>query len=88
MTLFNNGINNTLMNITFETFVVIERMIYFKVKVAANKNDQNYQKDLIATVIDVKKFIKGIYGNFFVKSFAADYMKSIDFVPEFPMPIV
>lgn len=57
-------------NVTIQTFLEIQKvLIYMKVNIAANKNDNEYKISLLRTQIDMGKLLKGLYGNAILKGF-------------------
>lgn len=85
--LFNDGVHDTVINITFETFVVLDKMlVHLKFLEKEFPSDQIFRKEHFSTTFDVSRFFKGVQGNFIIKIFAESFLKSLTFaVPTFPL---
>lgn len=71
ITSFNDGIHDTLVNVTFRTFVVLQKMaMTIKIRVPINEKDNNYQKEFFQTSIDLSKLYYGARGNYVTKILA------------------
>lgn len=80
---------NTVVNVTCQLFETLNKAsIYLTAKAAKDQNDKDCQIELVNTVIDGKKFLKGMQGNFLVRGFLNELLKSMDFEPNFPLPPV
>lgn len=85
ITLFNDGIHDSSLDIDAESFAVIEKMmVRVKINLALDENDRSYQKQFFQTSVDVKRLLDGVQGNFVIKMFMENLYKSIDFEPKFP----
>lgn len=85
-TIFNDGLHDSLVNMTVQHFVTIENeMLYIKFNLPLFEGDQNYQRQVLSTVTDMKKFMKGVNGNFITKSILERLSTSVDFPLEFPL---
>lgn len=74
---------DSTMNMTIETFEQADEMkIYVKVMLP-DKSD-TYNVEILNSVIDCKKLLNGIQGNFLAKSIMENLMKSVDFDLKFP----
>lgn len=83
--LFNDGIHDTVINITSEQIKTWKKgTCYFKVSVPVNNISKMYSRVLLNTVVDVSKVMNGVSSNVFLKSFVDNFAKSIDFEPKFP----
>lgn len=83
---FNDGVNASVLNATIAISTVVEKvLLYLKVTLQENQNDEKYGKDFIRTVVDADKLLKGIYGNFIAKNLMENFFTSIDFDPKFPL---
>lgn len=73
------------MNFTVEFSVDIVRLwVRISINLPDSENDQKYGNEFFKTSIDVPKLIRGIYGNYFTKSFMVNFLKSIDFELKYP----
>lgn len=89
ITVYNDGIHDSLIDLAIETFQVIERMVVqVKINIALDKNDKEMTKEFIKTSVDVGKLMSGVQGNFIFKVFLENFFKSIDFEPKLPFPKV
>lgn len=85
----NDSTGNAVVNVTFKTFDTINKaLIYVSAKAAKDRNDRDCQIELVNTVIDAEKFLKGMQGNFMVRGFLNELLKSMAFEPKFPLPPV
>lgn len=81
----NNGINDAVINVSFEVFVTILNMkVYLRVRLPEDENDRTFKRDLMKTTIDVGKLFSGNAGNFVIKGILENLLKSYDFEPKFP----
>lgn len=73
-------------NATITTFMkVIKLRLYLKVML---KEDQEYRRELLRTVIDVEKLTKDLQGNVILRNYMKDLKKAMDFELKFPlMPV-
>jgi hypothetical protein len=86
VSIFNDGINDTLSNITIANYEVIQKLIiYLTVNVPIDAYDRKFQKEFLKTTIDVGKLHRGVAGNFIGKLILGDYFKSMSHDPEFPI---
>lgn len=78
--------NDSVMNITFEIFQVVERcVLHLKLNLPENDNDKKFQREFYSTTIDVAKLFKGIFTNFIMRAIMENLAKTIDFEPIFPL---
>lgn len=83
---FNDEIHSYSISVAAETFSVISKLwVYLTLNIRENENDKNYNREIIRTVVDVDKTVKGIYGNSIVKFLAELIFKSLEF--EFKLPL-
>lgn len=68
---------------TVESFEQIDEMKIY-VKVLLPDKDETYNNEILNSVIDVKKLLNGIQGNFLAKSIMENLVKSADFDLKFP----
>lgn len=82
----NDGVHDTIINFYAETFAVIEKMSgHVRITTPMNDDDKTYEKEFFRTSVDVEKLMKGVQGNFVIKVFLENFLKSIEFEPKFPM---
>lgn len=80
---------NSLTNVTVQSFkTVTKAILYCTVKCAADNNDREYRFEVVNTVIDVAKFVKGAQSNIFLRPLIDSITRSLDFKISFPMPPV
>lgn len=85
-TLINDGIHPYSLNVTIETLAVITKLlIYIKIRVPENENDENYQREFISTVIDVEKALRGLQKNSIVNKLIENSLKTSDVELKFPI---
>lgn len=81
----NDSLLGTVANVSIENLQVVDKMqIYGKVCVPEHERDNEYQRVIIRTVIDMEKLSKGLYSNFVTKSLVDSVLKSIDFELKLP----
>lgn len=69
----------------FELFCeVTKSLIYFKVRVNRDKDDKEYQKEIMKFLINSDKLSSGIYSHPLVKGIMQNFFKSINF--DFKIP--
>lgn len=84
--LFNDQVHDTSMSGTLHLFTDVEKLTgTFKVKIPENEADTNYRRILISSPFDAGKLLDGARGNFVMRTFAENFLKSIDFKPKFPL---
>ena len=89
ITLINDGIHDTVSNITIETFVEIEKVVSTVViKIPASSKDKEYQREVFRTSIDFQRFFNGVEGGFISKVIRENLLKSIEFDLKFPFKAV
>lgn len=77
--MYNNGVNDTSLNMNFEIFTAIQKLlIYVKLNLPENAIDRKYQKEFLRTVCDLEKIMNGNNGNFISSSMMAIISSSID----------
>lgn len=80
---------NFLTNVTIQTFKSITKgFLYFNIKLAADQNDREYKFEIIKTVIDGEKFLKGAQSNPFLKPFIDGIIQSANLEIRFPLAAV
>lgn len=81
----NNPRQDTVINATGTIFNDIENLImYLKVNVQEDKNDEDFRKPFFRTVVDIKKLLIGTYGNYIASTLMDGIKKSTDFELKFP----
>jgi hypothetical protein len=86
VSLINDKVHGCYANVTVQTFVDISKMlIYGKIKVPENKDDQKFQKTIADTVIDFEKALKGVKANFFASKVVEEVLKSSNNDFNFPL---
>lgn len=74
----NNEKGMAIMNVTADIFHIITKaMVYFKVNIVIRKDGRDYSQEFMATRVDLGKLLKGLYGNFLLKSFMENLMSDI-----------
>lgn len=69
----------------FELFCdVITSLIYFKIRVNKDKDDREYQKEIMKFLINSDKLSNGVYSHPLVKGIMQNFFKSINF--DFKIP--
>lgn len=70
---------------SLQLFKVLEKaLIAVVVKVQADEDDKNCEKDFFRTTIDLKKLFSGGKGSFVSKILMENFFTTIDFEPNFP----
>lgn len=59
-------------------------LVYVKINVEENKDDRDYKKEFLRTVVDVEKLSKGGQLNFLVAGYMENVKKFLDFEIRFP----
>lgn len=74
---------------TVDNFVNITKaLLYINFKVAEDDNDREYRREVIKTVIDLGKFVRGLQGHPILRFYIEDLKKTMDFNLTFPIPPV
>lgn len=82
---YNNYVNDTLMNFTLVAQVDIVKMkVAVEVNLPQDQYDQAYQRNLYRASIDVEKILDGAFGSFVFKIFMENFKNTIDFEPKLP----
>lgn len=69
-----------MVNVTMVSHVTITKMVaYVSVRFPENKNDREYRREVVRTVVDVEKVLKGMQSNPIVKGYVDDLLKYADF---------
>lgn len=78
---------NSVTSATIQTFkTVTKALLYYKVRMASDKNDKDYRIEAINTVIDVGKFLKGAQSNLLLKPVIDGIAQSFHLKITFPVP--
>lgn len=81
-----NERGSSISNLTFETKVMIVKMlVYVKLNIAADQSAANYKRELLKTVIDVEKLFKGSHVHILVTAFTRNLGRFMDFKMKFPI---
>lgn len=81
-----NENGDAVTNLTFDIHVNITKLlVYFNFKVPENKEDHEYRREMIKTVIDGGKLFKGSQSNYLVKFFFQSVAKYSDFDLKLPL---
>jgi hypothetical protein len=85
ITIFNDGIQDTIVNVKAEVKEIITR-VRADVKIMGRKdeNDKNFERELFRTNVDVGKAMKGMQGNYLIRTFFESFGKSADFELKLP----
>lgn len=84
-----DGIQECRINVNIDSFFEVTKiLIYLKIRTPENENDREFKRELIRTVVDVEKVIKGVFGNPVIQAITKDLLKSINFPLKFPFPPV
>lgn len=60
-------------------------LLYLKVNIQENRNDDNFRKPFFNVIVDAKKLLMGTYGNYIAASLLDAIKKSTDYPLEFPL---
>jgi hypothetical protein len=78
-TLQNDGVHSFLLNMTFQNLEVFTKAwAYFSIRAPADKNDREYKREILKTVVDIEKAFKGIQSNVIVSMFFESIIKTCD----------
>lgn len=89
ISIFNDGIHDTVGNVTCETLEPIyDSIVNVAVRVPSSNDDTKYSHDFIRTTVTVRKYLSGNRGNFLISSMVGQLFKYLDFEIKFPMPRV
>jgi hypothetical protein len=71
---------DTLFNITaYYAVDIIKMMVYTELNIQKDKNDRNYERQLLKTSTNVCKLSQGVLGDFIAKIIMKDIHEIIDF---------
>lgn len=88
-TVFNDGINDKVLNATIINYEVVEKLIlYLTVNVPRDSYDRKYRKEFMKTTVDLVKLHRGVTGSFLGKLIKNFYFEAMNLEPEFPIPKV
>lgn len=77
------------MNVTITNIAAVEKMIlYVTISLPENTADKLYRKEVVRSVFDVEKILKGIRGVPVIGAIMDDFFKAADFEARFPFPPV
>lgn len=78
LTYKHNSRNNCIVNVTIQShYPALKGLIYVKVNVAENKDDTEFKRELVRTRIDMEKLLRGLHGNFLIKTFMKNVREQI-----------
>lgn len=79
-------LNESLLNISTEYFVDVQKiLVSVNVNFPEDKSDKNFRREFFRTSIDGEKVFKGLYGNFVLRTFMENYLKSVGQKTVFPV---
>lgn len=77
---------NSLTNVTIYNFKTITKaLIYFSMRLAADQFDREYKFEVVKTVIDVSKFLRGAQSNPLIRPYIEEILRGIKLKITFPM---
>lgn len=84
--LFNDGIHDTKMNLTFDTKYAMEKFqLAASLRIRESDNDEEYKLEIFRTSVDVKRFFDGTSGsNFLIKALMENSLTTANFNTTFP----
>lgn len=83
---FHDESHNAVVNLTMKVFSTITKLLlYFEVKMAEDRNDNEYRRQFIKTVIDVEKCFKGMQSSIFLKAYVEELNRYMNFNLTFPL---
>lgn len=86
---FHDATGNCVTTATFTTFFPITKMLlYIKIKFAEDRNDKEYKRQIVSSVVEIDKVLKGLQSNMFIIHFFQDIRNSMDFKFRLPLPPV
>lgn len=69
---------NAVVTLDIKTFDTVSKMLlYIKVNLAKDENDDLCRREFLRTVMDVNKLIEGAYGNVLIKGFLASFISQV-----------
>lgn len=78
VTYFHDVTGNSVNTATYKTFVTIMKMrVYIKIRIPEVQNDNEFKRQLVLSVIEMDKVLKGFQSNIFIKSFFEDLQNSM-----------
>jgi hypothetical protein len=79
-------IHSSSCNMSFETLnVIVKLLVYVKIRIPENENDKNFRKEVVRTVVNVEKAMKGAHHSFFVGKIVETFANSCDREIKFPL---
>lgn len=86
VTYFNDGIHNTVSNVTYDLFVdVYGFVLNFVLKTPETSTDKNYGRVYLRTSINAERFLSGNRGNFLTGLLFGQLLRALDFEVKFPL---
>lgn len=83
--MINDGIHDTLMNVTVTTFVEVKKvLLYLSIKLPESSNDKQYKREFLKTSFDIEKLFNGIFSNFIGRAVMENFKSTANFELKFP----
>lgn len=80
-----NSLGQLLVNVQFEYYMDFNvAFSTYIINVPSHENDNDFQKEVLRSTINLCKIKKGVMGNFFIKLFLENFEKSSDYKMECP----
>lgn len=80
-----NEKGESVTNVTIVNHVNITKLfVYVSVRIPENRNDREYSREVIRTVVDLEKVFNGLQSNPLVKGYADNILKHVDFEIKLP----
>lgn len=86
---FNDNIHDTVEHIIVKTFVMVNDIfMHLKIKIGKDRAD-SYDTELVNTMADVKKLLKGSFANPLIKTCVMSMIPNLNFELKFPLkPVI
>lgn len=89
VTVFNDGIHDSLLNVSlFYSVKVFAMKVAWEIRIPENDEDDQYRKIFMRSNVDVGKMITNLKGIPVVTSILSNVIKSMSSMPSFPFPAV
>lgn len=80
-----NAEGHSVTNATVVNFVTVTKLlVYVSLLIPENKYDREYRREVLKTVVDAEKVLRGLQSNPITKGFIDNILKYIDFEVKFP----
>jgi hypothetical protein len=84
--MLNDGVHGCSINASIDVLAVITRMwAYVSIRVDGNEYDKNYRQEVLNTVVDVERALRGNQKNFLVAMIIQIILKSTETELNFPL---